>query len=117
MMMYYLLYIVNCMCMLCLKYVTYLPKIFKKMTTMLSTPNTHRMLSKVNMSILKIGTFNCQGINDYYTRRSLFDFFENSNLSIIFLQETKLKPENINEYTREWHNKNCIFNSIPGGKN
>ena len=75
-----------------------------------------RLPSNDNMSILKVGTFNCRGLNDFYKRKAIFEFFENCNLSIIFLQETKLKPENEEQYINEWYNKNCIFNSTPGGK-
>ena len=81
-----------------------------------SHPSESVATANANMSILKIGTYNCQGLNDFYVRQALFEFFENSNLSIIFLQETKLKPENEEQYTNEWHNKNCIFNSISGRK-
>ena len=69
-----------------------------------------------NNCVLKIGSFNCQGLNEYYKRIALFDFFKSTDLSIIFLQETKLKPENEWDYVREWHNNRCIFNSCPGGK-
>ena len=41
---------------------------------------------------------------------------KNTDLSIIFLQETKLKPENEYDYVKEWHNNRCFFNSCPGGK-
>ena len=76
-----------------------------------------RLPSNDNMSILKVGTFNCRGLNDFYLKeRPYLSFFENCNLSIIFLQETKLKPENEEQYINEWYNKNCIFNSTPGGK-
>ena len=69
-----------------------------------------------NHGELKVGSLNCQGINDYYTRIGLFEFLKNSDLTIILLQETRLKPENQDDYTREWHNNRCIFNSCPGGK-
>ena len=44
-------------------------------------------------SVLRVGTLNCQGLNEYYTRMALFESLKESNLAIIFLQETKLKPE------------------------
>ena len=69
-----------------------------------------------NLCTLRIGSLNCQGLNGYYTRIALFDYLKNTNLSIIFLQETKLKPENELDYIREWHNHKCIFNSRTGGK-
>ena len=69
-----------------------------------------------SVSALKIGSLNCQGINDYYTRMALFHFLKESDLSIIFLQETKLKPELEYKYNKEWHNGDCIFNSTIGSK-
>ena len=67
-------------------------------------------------SFLRIGSLNCQGINEYYKRATLFDYLKSTNLSIIYLQETRLKPENEIEYIREWHNHSCIFNSCGGGE-
>ena len=69
-----------------------------------------------SVSVLKIGSLNCQGINDYYTRMALFHSLKESDLSVILLQETKLKPELEYKYINEWHNANCIFNSTAGGK-
>ena len=46
----------------------------------------------------------------------LFNFLKDSDLHIIFLQETKLNPQNELDYIREWHNNRCIFNSCPGGR-
>ena len=69
-----------------------------------------------NSCFLKVGSLNCRGINDYYKRMSLFEYLKNTDLSIIFLQETKLKPENEYDYVNEWHNKRCFFNSCPGVK-
>ena len=69
-----------------------------------------------SVSTLKIGSLNCQGINDYYTRMALFHSLKESDLSIIYLQETKLKPELEYTYINEWHNGNCIFNSTIGSK-
>ena len=69
-----------------------------------------------NMSILRVGSLNCEGLNDYYKRLALFEYLKLSQLAIIFLQETKLKPENELQYQNEWHNKKCIFNSTVGGK-
>ncbi len=66
--------------------------------------------------VIKVGSLNCQGLNDDYKRLALFDMLKNSDLHIVFLQETKLKPEFEYKYTREWHNHNCIFNSTVGGK-
>jgi len=65
---------------------------------------------------IKVGSFNCQGLNDYHKRIAVFEMLKNSDLSIVFLQETKLKPEYESQYVNEWHNHNCIFNSTSGGK-
>ena len=67
-------------------------------------------------SVLKIGSLNCQGINDYYERMALFDNLKNSGLSVVFLQETRLRPEMEKMYIQEWHNRSCIFNSTIGAK-
>ena len=67
-------------------------------------------------SVIKIGSLNCQGINDYYKRMALFDSLKNSGLSVVFLQETKLQPELEKKYIQEWNNGNCIFNSTVGSK-
>ena len=72
--------------------------------------------NKDRCSFLRVGSLNCQGLNKYYKRLALFEYLKNTNLAIIFLQETKLKPENEYEYVNEWHTKNCIFNSCPGEK-
>ena len=70
----------------------------------------------VRANTIKVGSFNCQGINNYYTRMAIFDLLKKSELEIIFLQETKLKPEFENQYVKDWHNKNCIFNCAVGEK-
>ena len=66
--------------------------------------------------LLRIGSLNCQGLNDYYKRMALFDYFRKSDLSIVFLQETKLRPEWEDKYNSEWGNGMCIFNSMVGAK-
>ena len=68
------------------------------------------------LSSLRIGTLNCQGLNDKYKRMAIFDMFQNSDLSIVFLQETKLKPDCHYQYSEEWTQGESIFNSIFGGK-
>ena len=67
-------------------------------------------------TVLKVGSLNCQGLNDYYKRMTLFDSFKRSDVSILFLQETKLKPELEYEYVREWDIGESIFNSTVGSK-
>ena len=74
------------------------------------------MMVDHNMSILRVGSLNCQGLNDYYKRLALFEYLRNTDLAIIFLQETKLQPENEMQYQNEWHNKKCIFNSTIGSQ-
>ena len=69
-----------------------------------------------SVNALKVGSLNCQGINDYYTRMALFHYLKESDLSIILLQETKLKPELEYTYINKWHDGNCIFNSTIGSK-
>ena len=68
------------------------------------------------LSIIKVASLNCQGLNEYYKRMALFDYLKCSDLAVIFLQETKLKPENERKYMNEWHNGKCIFNSTVGAK-
>ena len=62
---------------------------------------------------LRVGCFNCKGLNEYYKRTAVFDMVRESNLEIIFLQETKLKPQYESQYSMEWHNHNCIFLLFP----
>jgi len=68
------------------------------------------------LSALRVGTLNCQGLNDYYKRMAVFDMLQNSDLSIIFIQETKLKPDYHYKYSMEWTGGESIFNSVLGGK-
>ena len=68
------------------------------------------------VSKVMVGSLNCEGLNDFYKRISLFQALKNSDLSIIFLQETKLKPELEFQYIREWGDSKAIFNSTIGGK-
>ena len=65
---------------------------------------------------IRVKSLNCQGLNNYYTRMATFDMLRVTNLELIFLQETKLKPEYQNQYVNEWHNHNCIFNCTVGEK-
>ena len=67
------------------------------------------------ISKLRVGSLNCQGLNDFYKRTTIFQSLENSDLSVIFLQETKLKPELEYKYKREWGGES-IFNSTIGSK-
>ena len=50
------------------------------------------------LSVLRVGTLNCQGLNDFYKRHAVLDYLQNSSISIFFLQETKLKPEHEIKY-------------------
>ena len=68
------------------------------------------------LGALKIGSLNCQGLNDYYVRMALFDYLKKLDLSIILLQETKLRPEWEDKYICEWGIGMCIFNSMVGAK-
>ena len=67
------------------------------------------------ISKLRVGSMNCEGLNEFYKRTSIFQSFKNSDLSVIFLQETKLKPELECQYKREWSGE-AIFNSTIGSK-
>ena len=69
----------------------------------------------VRVTKLNIGSLNCEGLNDFYKRCSVFDCLRNSEMSIIFLQETKLQPELQFQYKREW-GAEAIFNSTIGSK-
>ena len=73
-------------------------------------------ISNPKQNFIRVGSFNCQGMNDYYTRMTIFNELKQSNLEIICLQETKLKPEFENQYIKEWHNSKCIFNCTTGQK-
>ena len=71
---------------------------------------------RAKYNTLRVGSFNCQGMNNYYTRLAIFDMLKKSDLEIICLQETKLKPQYESQYVKEWHNNNCIFNCTVGEK-
>ena len=68
------------------------------------------------LSSLKIGSLNCEGLNDYYKRMAIFDYIKKSDLSVIFLQETRLRPEWEDKYVGEWGIGMCIFNSMVGAQ-
>ena len=65
---------------------------------------------------LRVGSLNCRGLCDKVKRTTLFDFFRDSRLTIIFIQETKLNPFLHSEYEKEWHNSNIFLNSVTGGR-
>ena len=44
-------------------------------------------------SSFKLGTFNCNGINDSKKRKDTFDFLRQLKYSIYFLQETHLQVD------------------------
>ena len=67
------------------------------------------------ISKLNIGSLNCRGLNEFYKRSSLFQELKDSELDVVFLQETKLKPELARQYEREWGGE-AIFNSTFGSK-
>ena len=55
-----------------------------------------------NFTNIKVATFNCRGLNDTAKRAAIFEYFMNSDVTIICLQETKLSPEKEMNYVREW---------------
>ena len=69
-----------------------------------------------NFTNIKVATFNCRGLNDTPKRVAIFDYFMNSDVTIICLQETKLSPEKEMNYVREWTKGPSFFNSVHGGK-
>ena len=64
----------------------------------------------------KVGSLNCRGINDVSKRKILFDEFEESNLTVILLQETKLDPSQHLEISNEWTKGPILLNSVFGKK-
>ena len=52
------------------------------------------------------GSLNCRELNDIHRRKFLFDNLQNSNFTIICLEETKLSPVDDNRIKKEWHNQN-----------
>ena len=81
-----------------------------------SRVSNHNFSHTGNLSNIRVGSLNCWGLCDKTKRRDLFEFFRTSSLSFIFLQEVKLDPFKIEEYTREWHNQNIFFNLVSGGQ-
>ena len=65
---------------------------------------------------LKIATLNCRGINDPSKRKLLFDDFEQSDFTIILLQETKLDPSQHFDICKEWSKGPLFLNSVFGKK-
>lgn len=54
-----------------------------------------------------------RGLNDRNKRLAVFNHFQNSNFSIICLQETKTTSAIENQIRKEWYNHNIIINSTP----
>ena len=69
-----------------------------------------------NFANIKVASLNCRGLNDQVKRACIFDRFKHSDVDIICLQETKLKPEKEFLYRNEWDKGPSFFNSINGGK-
>ena len=65
---------------------------------------------------IKVASFNCRGLNDKYKRAAIFEYFANSDATVICLQETKLSPDKELIYSHEWNRGPSFFNSIKGGK-
>ena len=65
---------------------------------------------------LNVGSLNCRGSNNIEKRTLLFNNLQNSQLTIICLQETKLSPLDSNKIKTKWHNQKILINSVPGGR-
>ena len=63
---------------------------------------------------IKVGSQNCRGLNDESKRKSLFESFENSGLTILLLQETKLDPTQHLKIYKEWTKGPIFLNSVFG---
>jgi len=66
-----------------------------------------------DVKLLRFASLNVRGMNDKNKRLAIFDYFQNSNFSIIMLQETKTSAVNENEIRRDWYNQKVIINSTP----
>ena len=51
---------------------------------------------------LKIASFNCRGLGDFYKRRDTFHFLREKQFSIYLLQDTHFSPELEERVKREW---------------
>ena len=65
----------------------------------------------MSSTLLRVASLNVRGLNDRNKRLLIFDFFKNSDFSIIFLQETKTKFNHENEIRKEWYNQKILINS------
>ena len=66
-----------------------------------------------NFTNIQVASLNVRGLGERNKRTHIFDFFANSNFSVIFLQETKTTLLNENDIRKEWHNRKCLINSSP----
>lgn len=60
------------------------------------------MIQKLSDNVLKICTFNCNGLNNAGKRKDLFDFMRNKNWNIILLQESHLLTKDENYIRSNW---------------
>ena len=65
----------------------------------------------MSSSVIQFASLNVRGLNDRAKRLLVFDFFKNSNFSIILLQETKSRFKDENDIKNCWHNKKIVINS------
>ena len=51
---------------------------------------------------LKLNTFNCRGLQDYFKRKKIFHYLKNSGADISFLQETHSEPKDNLLWKSQW---------------
>ena len=64
---------------------------------------------------LRLGSLNVDGINDDNKRHTLFTTLKNTNLDIVFLQETHIQFKDIITVKKQWHNTS-IWNPAPSAR-
>ena len=65
---------------------------------------------------IRVASLNCCGLNEKCKRRSLFEYLERSNFTVILLQETKFDPSQHQEIVQEWRRGPILLNSVFGKK-
>ena len=52
--------------------------------------------------LIKFGSLNVRGLNDYKKRKSIFNYMIRNNVDICLLQETHFNKNNVNIIKQEW---------------